>query len=388
MLNKFPEDVGLASQLVPLLGSNTTLAEDALETGELLGRPPLVILELLEHPDIVLGVLLLGGIGQRSSLLLDLLSHLRKGRAAGELGNNVIERGDGAGSGVETTADDAVGACLLIDKVHEALFRAGIVVDLRLRGALGEVLDGRVRGDALGRRERLAVFRLGVDLGDQNVLIPREVLGDGLPDRSEGLAIWKRVRRLRQLFIDGEGVDPRGRVGEGKGEPRTSAPRGRKGHENMLITANFLIKSRVTQHNNSARGFLGLLGPDARLLGDEAGQALNVAAAIVFLGRVARAVEPLQGRKALDFESFTQFSLGVGVDLGDLDFVLLVFERESQLLVHGSEVLAMTTPRGKELNESGLARLIDNTVEIGWEKVDNGRPGSSGSCKSSDDESL
>lgn len=42
--------------------------------------------------------------------------------------------------------------------------------------------------------EGLGVLSFGVDLGDDNVGLEGEVVGEGFPGRSEGLAVfWKRV---------------------------------------------------------------------------------------------------------------------------------------------------------------------------------------------------
>lgn len=189
LLEELPEDVGLAGELVTLGGSDTTPRKDAIQTSQLLGGPVVAVVQLGEHLDVVLGVLVLGVLGKGGSRSFDLLGGLGEGGAAGEPGDDGIQGGDGAGNGIETTTNGTAGAGPLVNPVKERLLGAAAAVDLGLGGALGEPLDSRVRGDALGGGGALAVLGLGIDLSDQNVVIQDEVLGNALPNRGEALAI-------------------------------------------------------------------------------------------------------------------------------------------------------------------------------------------------------
>lgn len=156
---------------------------------------------------------------------------------------------------------------------------------------------------------------------------------------------------------------------------RTSTPWGGEGNENMLVTANFLGEGRVREHDDAALGGGLLLGLDTGLLRDESREALEVTAAVVVARLIALAIEPLEGWKALNTEALSEISLGVGVDLGDLDLVICKLENVGQVLIDGGESLAVAAPRGEELDESRLARLQDDGVEVVWQEIEDCRLG-------------
>ena len=78
---------------------------------------------------------------------------------------------------------------LLVDELDKGLLRSCTGVRLGLGGALGEELDCRETGNTLFLGEGAGVLSLGVDLGDNNAGLKGEVLGEGFPGRSEGLAV-------------------------------------------------------------------------------------------------------------------------------------------------------------------------------------------------------
>jgi hypothetical protein len=78
---------------------------------------------------------------------------------------------------------------LLVDELDKGLLRSWAGVRLGLSGALGEELDCREAGNTLFLGEGAGVLGFGVDLGDNNTGLKGEVLGEGFPGRSEGLAV-------------------------------------------------------------------------------------------------------------------------------------------------------------------------------------------------------
>jgi hypothetical protein len=160
------------------------LANQALQTLELLLSIAFVGAALLEDLDVVLSVLVVEG----SSRFLCLLQAVSVGIL--ELGGDGVESFDGAAGDVETAADGAVRAGVSVDELDEVLLGAGTLVRERLGGALLEVLDGGVGLDALLFGDGLAVGRFGVDLRDQDAGLSCEVVGEGFPGRSQALAVY------------------------------------------------------------------------------------------------------------------------------------------------------------------------------------------------------
>lgn len=184
------QDVGLAGELVQLGRLQATLLQDAVQTGQLLGDVVAVLAQLVEHADVVLGVLELGLLLQARGLLLRLLEGVGQwGRGAAELVDDGVERLDGARVRVQAAADGAVRAGLLVQERDEVRLAAATTVGLGLLGAGGEVLDGRVGADALRLGGSLAVIGLGIDLGNQDIGLVLVVLGELLPCGNELLAV-------------------------------------------------------------------------------------------------------------------------------------------------------------------------------------------------------
>lgn len=61
--------------------------------------------------------------------------------------------------------------------------------------------------------------------------------------------------------------------------------------------------------------------------------------------------------------------VGVGIDFGDGDLVRSVLESGAELLVDGREGLAVAAPGREELNESGLAGVEDDVIEVVGQQV-------------------
>lgn len=192
LLNELAEDVGLDLELIKLGRSKATLVDDTLQTSKLLCGKPVVLAELVEDTDVVLGVFDLRLILQGLSGLLDLGSSLSEGSAASVFGNNLIESLDGTGNGVETTSGSAEGAGLAVEELNEGLLAATTLVVLGSSAALGEELDSGIRANVVLGGGGLAVLALGIDLGDQDVVLAGEVLGEGLPGGGKALAVYSR----------------------------------------------------------------------------------------------------------------------------------------------------------------------------------------------------
>lgn len=131
-----------------------------------------------------------------------------------------------------------MGAGLLVDVVEEILLVAAAFVVDGLLAAGGEVLDGRVGRDTILLGDSLALGRVGVDLGDQDVGVSREVGGDRLPCRSELLAVCDPLLALYRPLDSGK---------------LTATPWCSKGNESSLITTNSLAKGLIRQQLNIAR---------------------------------------------------------------------------------------------------------------------------------------
>jgi len=155
----------------------------------------------------------------------------------------------------------------------------------------------------------------------------------------------------------------------------TSTPRSSESNKNILLAANLLRESSLSQHLDRASHGLLRLGLDASLGSNESRQALKVATALVVLGGSALAIEPLEGREALHAPFPAELLVGVGVDFGDGDFVGLGLEGGGQLFVDGREGLAVAAPGREELDQGGLAGVEDDFVEVVREEVLDGRGG-------------
>lgn len=188
LANKATENVAARENVIQLLGGRVTLSQDLLEASELLGSIALVLAQLIRGLDIVLSVLVLQTLGGLLNLSDQDVELLRRD----VLGNDFVQNGDGACQAVKTATDGAVGTSLLVDELNKGLLGACAGVRLGLGGALGEELDGRESGDTLFLGQGTGVLSFGVDLGNNNVGLEGEVLGECFPGRSEGLAVWRK----------------------------------------------------------------------------------------------------------------------------------------------------------------------------------------------------
>lgn len=187
-LDERAQDIGFAGHVVALRRSQPALGQDVAEPPQLVGRPGVALAQLVEDADVVLGVLVLGALLELGGDLVDLLGDLGE-VGARQLGDDGVEGGDGAGRVVEVAAGEPVRAGLLVDVAEEVGLGAAALVEDAVLATRGEELDGRVRGDAVGLSGGLAVGGVGVDLGDQDVVVACVVGGDALPDRGEVLAV-------------------------------------------------------------------------------------------------------------------------------------------------------------------------------------------------------
>lgn len=311
LLRKLPKNVRLLLNLVTLGGGQSTLSKDAVQTSELLRYPVIVRAQLVKDAHVVLGVCFLSRIGEGLDLLLDLLGDVGDGSTACDLGHERVKRLNGTSNGIKTTTGDSVGSGMLIDPVNKGLLTASTFVGYSLLAASREPLNGWVGLDTLLLSHCLAVGSFGIDLGDQDILLVNECVGEVFPGRGKALAVWNmsRLVRLNERMAQ---------------EKLTSAPRSGKSDENMLVATNGLGKCRIVEVGNLAGQLELLLGFYTGLLNDEIGQALKVAARLVILRFAALAIEELKGRETLDTKSLTELTLSVSVDLGDLDLVLCV----------------------------------------------------------------
>jgi hypothetical protein len=344
------QDVAPADQVVKLLRCEVALGDQALQTLRLLLRVVLVGTNLLEDLDVVLGVLVLQSSGKGSSLL----NAVAVGRL--ELLNNCVERLDGATGGIETAANSAVGTGVLVEVLDERVLGTSALVRSGLKGTLLEELDGRVRGDALLLCESLCVLGFGVNLGDKDVGLVNESVGESLPDGGEGLAVCKVLALI--IF--------------GRERQHTSAPRRSEGNKYILVLSNPLLEALVVKVGDSAGQLALCLRLDRGLLGDELAQALEITATLVVLRLVALSIEPLQCGESSDAKALAQRLVLICIDLRDRDLASGVLETGSELLVDGGEVLAMTAPRSEELDEGRLARLQDDFIEVLGCELDDG----------------
>lgn len=357
--NKLAEDVAALGQIVDLLGSETALLEQVVESLGLFLDVARVLGELIEDLDVVLSVGILDVLRSSQNLLLDGL----ESAAASVLGNEGVKSGNGTSSDVETTTDSTVSTGLLVEVLDKSILGTTTLVGDRLSRTLGEELDGRVTLDALLLGSSLCVFSFSVNLGDEDCRFVGVVVGELFPDGSKGLAVCKEVSILALL--------------RERHSLLTSTPRGSEGNNDILVTANLGLEGLVVQHLNIAGDGGLLLLLEASFLGDEGRQALEVSAAVVVHRSVALSIEPLEGREALNTESTAELLVSISVNLSDGDLVLCEFERRSQLLVDRGKILAVTAPWSEELDQSRLSRLENDVVEVLGDEVDDGRSGRS-----------
>ena len=131
-----------------------------------------------------------------------------------------------------------------------------------------------------------------------------------------------------------------------------------------------LAEGRVRQHLHGAGSRLIALGFGASLVLHKLCEAFKVSTAIVIFGFVTLAIEPLQGRETLNSKPPTEVFVFVGVDFPNRNFIRGGSERLSELLIDRGEILAVTTPRGKEFHQGWFARVENYIVEVRRDKVE------------------
>ena len=113
-----------------------------------------------------------------------------------------------------------------------------------------------------------------------------------------------------------------------------SAPRSKKLDQSVLSTLKNVILERSVGQDSDRRHGLDNRGLDARLLGHETCQGLEVASTAVILRFAFHTLgEPLQGRKTLDAEAGAEVTMSISIDFGDQDLVLLACESLAQLRI-------------------------------------------------------
>jgi hypothetical protein len=168
----------------------------------------------------------------------------------------------------------------------------------------------------------------------------------------------------------------------------TSAPRSSKGNKDVLVTANSLGEGSIVEIGNLAGHLKLLLGLDTGLLSNEVGQAVQVTARLVLLGLCTLSIEELESRETLNLKSLAELTLGVGVDLCNLNLVLGVLVGVCKVLPDGSKLLAVTAPRSEEFDEGGLAGLENDVVKVGGEQFDDGGFSCDGGGEGAEHEAL
>lgn len=180
-----PQDVRPASEIIDLLRSEAALLQHTLQTAELLVNITLIRAELLKDLNVIVLVFALSALSHLLRLL-DTLVPL-----ALEFIDDLIQRLDSTACSVETAADSAVRARLLVKEGNKRRLGAATLVVDGLGAALGEELDGRVRFDALVLGGSLGVGGFGIDLCDEDGGLELIILGERLPDGSEALAVCR-----------------------------------------------------------------------------------------------------------------------------------------------------------------------------------------------------
>ncbi len=130
-----------------------------------------------------------------------------------------------------------------------------------------------------------------------------------------------------------------------------------------------LLECLVIQHLNLAGSSLRFLWLNAGLFSDELRQALQVSSSIVILRLVTLSIEELNRWESLNAKSLSKGLLGIRIDLCDRNLIFGKFEILCKLLVDWRKVLAVATPRCKELDESRLASNGD-LVEVIRDQVE------------------
>jgi hypothetical protein len=156
----------------------------------------------------------------------------------------------------------------------------------------------------------------------------------------------------------------------------------------VLVTANGLGKGSVVEVRNLAGHLKLLLRLNTSLLSNVVGQALQITAGLVLLGLCALSIEELESRETLDSESLAKLTLGVGVDLCNLDLVLGMLVSVCKVLPDGCKLLAVAAPRGEKFDKGRLAGLENDVVKVGGEQFDDGGFSCDGGGEGTEHEAL
>lgn len=179
------QNVTARDKVINLLRRRTTLLDNLAQTSKLLLSISLVLAKLLRNLNIVLRVFVL----QTLHALLNFPNKALEVARGNILSNKRVDLGNSTSLLIKTAADSTVSTGLLVQEVNEGLLGASTLVRLGLLGALGEELDGGVAGDALFSGKGLGVLGFGVDLGNDDVGLEDEVVGEGFPGRGKALAV-------------------------------------------------------------------------------------------------------------------------------------------------------------------------------------------------------
>jgi len=142
------EDITPPLQIINLLRRKPTLLQQPSQPRLLLHRILRVPRDLRHSPKVItLHIIadVLGRLRELSSRLLHITHAVRRD----VLRQDSVQGLDRAGLSIQSAADHAVHAGLLVDEVDEGVFCSGAGVGRGLGAALGEELDGGEAGDAL-----------------------------------------------------------------------------------------------------------------------------------------------------------------------------------------------------------------------------------------------
>jgi hypothetical protein len=143
------QDVNLASELILLLWCQTSLLEDLIQPGQLFGGIRVTLGELLENLHIVFGIFVLNFRLEIRSGQGSFSSDLGEAGTSSELGNDLIQSGNGSAVDIEFATWGTMRAGLLVEELNEIGLCASTSVLFSLLAAFGKELDGWVAGYTL-----------------------------------------------------------------------------------------------------------------------------------------------------------------------------------------------------------------------------------------------
>jgi len=151
----------------------------------------------------------------------------------------------------------------------------------------------------------------------------------------------------------------------------------------MFVTTDGLVELLVIEHLDLTRCLWAKFLLQTGLFGDVGGQTIYISGALVIHWGITLSIEPFQRGETLNAVSFSNVSVGIGIDFGDSNLVLCVGELVGEFFVNRGEGLAMscilvsflddgrslgvhTTPIGVELHKSRFSRLENDIVKVVW----------------------